>query len=194
MARLRKSVVDKLVGSQNASRASKPLDLVTRTQSAVRSTTKISAAADLKRLSGSGTTVLEGIRFGSPSNTGVKSRSPAGNGNEWTSLIKNASSGVASLIGGGFLESGISSLVSGITSLFDGGDEGSETPLTRFALPDSQQEAMYVVPQGLSTSVNSGGIQQGASQGPVYRQSEIVRAVRNALLTSSSLNDVIAEI
>ena len=101
---------------------------------------------------------------------------------------------MTSLIGEGFLESGINSLISGLTSLFDGGGK-SEAPLTRFALPDPQQQTMYVSSAGLSASSSFGGVSQNTTlQGPVYRQADIAQAVKNALLTSSSLNDVIAEI
>ena len=213
MAKFRKSTSNKLVGGQNTNKISKPVDLVTRTQAAIRSTAKISAATDLKKLSSGSAPAPKGVQFGSPSNVGVKSHSSAGVSNEWTNLVKTASGGAASLIGGGFLESGINSLISGITSLFDGGDSKSETPLARFALPESQQQTMYVTSKGLSAtapsevvsltasnaagpqSVRAGGVYQNTPlQGPLYRQSEIVQAVKNALLTSCSLNDVIAEI
>jgi hypothetical protein len=213
MAKLRKSTTSKLVGSQNMSKTFKPVDLVSQAHATVRSTTKISTANDLKKLSSGTAPALKGIQFGSPFNNGTKSRPSASAGNEWTNLVKTASGGVASLIGGGFLESGVDSLISGITSLFDGGDAKSETPLVRFALPEPQQQTMYVTSQGLSAnapsedvsltassaagphSVRTGGIYQSTPlQGPMYRQSEIVQAIKNALLTSSSLNDVIAEI
>ena len=194
MAKLRKSTTGSLVGSQKTSGAFTPADLVTQTHTAVQKATKVSAVTDLKRLSNSSMPTVKGIQFGSPSNAGVKSRSSSSASNEWTSLIKTATSGVTSLIGGNFLESGINSLISGLTSLFDGGGK-SEVPLVRFALPDSQQQTMFVTSGGLSASVNSREASQNTpAQGPVYKQSEIVQAVKNALLTSSSLNDVIAEI
>ena len=194
MAKLRKSTTGNLVGSQKSNNAFTPADLVTQTHAAVRQATKISAATDLKRLSSNNVSTVKGIQFGSPSNAGVKSRSSSSTNNEWTSLIKTASDGAASLIGGNLLESGINSLISGLTNLFDGGGK-SEVPLVRFTLPDSQQQTMFVTSGGLSASVNPRGASQNApAQGPVYKQSEIVQAVKNALLTSSSLNDVIAEI
>ena len=194
MAKLRKSTLNKLIGGQSTSKALKPASLVAQAQTTVRSTTKISAATDLKRLSSSSTSMLKGIEFGSPSNAGLKSRPSTAAGNEWTSLVKAASGGVASLIGGNFLESGINSLISGLTNLF-GDSRKSEPPLVRFTLPDSQQQTMYVTSGGLSASGNFQGASQNTPpQGPVYKQSEIVQAVKNALLTSSSLNDVIAEI
>lgn len=194
MAKFRKSTFNKLVNGQNANNALKPRDFIAQAQTAVRSTTKVSVATDLKRLSSSGVPAIKGIQFGFPSNTGVKSRSSAGASNEWSSLIKAASGGVASLIGGDFLESGVNSLISGLTSLFDDSGTG-ETPLARFTLPDPQQQTMYVTSRGPSTSDNFQVVSQNIPlQGPVYKQSEIVQAVKNALLTSSSLNDVIAEI
>lgn len=160
-----------------------------------RKSTKVSVATDLKRLSSnSSMPAFQGIQFGSPSNARAKPRSSAGSDNEWTNLLKAASGGVASLIGGGFLESGVNSLLSGLTSLFDDGG-GSDTPPARFTLPDSQRQTMFVNSGELSASDQFRGVSKSTPlQGPVYKQSEIVQAVKNALLTSSSLNDVIAEI
>jgi hypothetical protein len=213
MAKIRKSTASNSVGGRSAYKKFKPVDLVTQTQTAVRSTTRISAAADLRKLSGDSIPAPKSIQFGSLSNAGTKSQSSTSAGNEWKNLLKTASGGVSSVIGGGFLESGVSSLISGLTSLFNEDDAKSETPLVRFALPESQQQTMYMTSEGLSGVASSegisatasntvspqnaktGGVYQGTPpQGPLYRQSEIVQAVKNALLTSCSLNDVIAEI
>ncbi len=181
VTRIRRSSTSKSTNNQGANQLLRPTDLVSPAQPAIRPTAKLNAANDLRRLSGSNLTALKGIQFGSPSSAGTKPSS-TGAGNEWSSLIKTASGGAASLVGGGFLESGISSLISGLASLFGGGGK-SEAPPVRFTLPDSQQQTVYVrSPQGT------------ALQGPVYKQADIAQAVKNALLTSSSLNDVIAEI
>ncbi|MBV9939503.1 MAG: hypothetical protein JO150_13430 [Acidobacteriaceae bacterium] len=192
MAKFRKLTSNKLAGGQITSKALKPADLVMQVQATVRPTTRVSAATDLKRLSNGSLPTLKGIQFGSPSNAGSKSRSSTGD--EWTNLVKTASGGAASLIGGSFLGSGVNSLISGLTNLFDGGAK-SEKPLVRFTLPEPQQQTMYITSGGLSASDNfQEASQNTSSPGPVYKQSEIVKAVKNALLTSSSLNDVIAEI
>ena len=194
MAKIRKALTDKLTNNQGTSRSLKPTDLAGQAHKALQATARLSAATDLRKLSNGGLPTLKGIQFGSPSSSGGKSGSSAGAGSEWTSLVKTASGGVTSLIGGGFLESGINSLISGLTSLFDGGGK-SETPLVRFVLSDPQQQTMYTSSSGLSASANIGAAPRNTQpQGPVYRQADIVQAVRNALLTSSSLNDVIAEI
>jgi hypothetical protein len=174
MARLRKSISGKLSNNQSL----KPTNLVGQTQAVAHPTAKLNAVNDLTKLPNGNLPLLKGIQFGLPSNTGVKLSSSAGTGNEWTSLIKTASGGAADLIVGGFLESGVNSLISGLTSLFGGGK--NEAPLVRFTLPNSQQQTMYV---------NSGGLSASASF-----QTNVAQAVKNALLTSSSLNDVISEI
>ncbi len=214
MARIKKLTSSNLTGGQSTSKVSKPTDLVSRKQTAAHANTKISAAADLRKLSMSSALTSKNIQFGSTSGTGVKSHSSTHTGNEWTNLLQTAtSSSLASLVGGGFLEYGVNSLVSGLSSLFDGGNSKNETPLTRFTLPEPQQQSMYVTSEGLSASpgfadasaaLHGAASQQGGgtggiygsmqAQSPLYRQSEIVQAVKNALLTSSSLNDVIAEI
>jgi hypothetical protein len=194
MSKLQKTLASKLRNDQGASKSLRTTDLTGQTQAIGRSTTKLSAVTDLKRLSNGIAPTLKGIQFGSPSHASVNSRSSTSASNEWTGLLKTASGGAASLIGGGFLESGIGSLISDLTSLFGGGGK-SEAPLVRFTLPDPQQQTMYMSSTGLSTTSNSGGTPQNmALQGTVYRQSDLVQAVKTALLTSSSLNDVIAEI
>ena len=206
MAKFKKPTTGRLAGNQSTGNPFKPTDLVTKTQTAVRSNTKISALTDLHKLSMGTTLAPKGIQFGSPSGAGVKSRTSSSTENQWTNLLKSAASGgVTSLLGGGFLESGIDSLLSGLTSLFDGGStQKSETPLLRFALPDSQQDSMYINSEGLSSNSSNVADTQSArstgiygslqSQEMSYKQSEIVKAVKSALLTSSTLNDIIAEI
>jgi hypothetical protein len=198
-----KVLINKQTSRQNANSAFKPTDLVTQAQDTVRKTTKVSMSADFQKLSIGSTLTPKAIQFGSPSSVGSTSRALTGSGDEWTKLLNNAtSSSIGSLIGGGFLESGINSLISGITDLFDGGGK-SESPLVRFALPDSQQKTMHVSSEGLSSSAGNiaspqnndkGQAYKDVQQGPLYGQSQIVQAVKNALLTSSTLNDIIAEI
>ncbi len=204
MTEFRKPKTSKQVNGQNTSSGVKPTDLVNRKQGTVRQSTKVSTSTDFQKLSIGSTLAPKSIQFGSPSSAGSKSHASAGTGNEWTNLLSNAASGtIDNLLGGGFLQSGIDSLISGIMNLFDGGGK-TESPLVRFALPDSQQQTMYVSSEGFFSSAgNTAGSQSNnkgeaygnaQSQGPLYKQSEIVQAVKNALLTSSSLNDIIAEI
>lgn len=156
-----------------------------------------------------------GITFGTPSSSSTKSTS---SGSEWSNLFKQAtSSGVSSVFSGTFGSiGGLGSLISGLVGLFGSGGKSTPPPLVRFQLPDSQQQTVYVnternaVYQGSvventgASSSNSGiyassGVTtntQSASN-PQWIQdhsSQIAQAVKNAILNSNSLNDVIAEI
>ncbi len=154
------------------------------------------------------------IHFGSPAS---QKSTASKSGSEWTNLLKQTTSGgVSSALGGGLATiGGLASLVSGIVGLFGGGSgKPAPPPLVKFQLPNSQQQTAYVsssasrVYQGGVTespsksAMPSSGIYGGAtahgsssaSQPLRYQSSEIAQAVKNALLNSSSLTDVIAEI
>ncbi len=121
--------------------------------------------------------------------------------------------GLASLLGGGF---GISSLIGGLSDLFGGGSS-APPPLMPFLMPPSVQfqggidgswggglTAADWGQNGIPRSVASGSGSQ-AQAGPqvtvsvnamdtqsfLNRSSDIAAAVRQALLNSNSLNDVI---
>jgi hypothetical protein len=154
-----------------------------------------------------------GIRFGSPSN----SRTPTPHSsNQLSRLLQHtASGGIANVIGGGLSGiAGLGGLVSGILHLFGGGQGHTLPPLVEFRLPGSQQQTLYVGSNGNATfqgtaveqasrPTPSGGIytagDEAGSSGATgqmlrYQSGQIAQAVKNALLNSSSLNDVIAEI
>jgi hypothetical protein len=138
----------------------------------------------LKSLGFNSKDVATGIQFGSPSSSRVPSASGS---NEWNKLLKQTiSSGVAGAGGGGAFGllgsvTGVGGLISGFLSLFGGG-KSAPPPLTTFQLPQTQQQ---------SISIGSSG-QSGTAL--IYQSTQIAQAVKQALLNSSSLNDVIAEI
>ena len=166
---------------------------------------KPTAPTDLKSqpLSTAGN-VKAGIKFGSPSSN--KATSSQGT-TEWANLLKQtASGGISSAFGGGLMSAvgGLGGLISSIAGLF-GGSKKTQAPLTLFQLPNSQAHTVFVSSKTNGTaSVNSGpGGASGSSQASsttgqgqsLQNQSlEIAQAVKQALLNSSSLNDVIAEI
>jgi hypothetical protein len=146
-----------------------------------------------------------GIDFGAPS-SGVTKSSASSQDLLTTMLKRAASGGLHSAFGGGVLTAigGIGGIISGISSLFGGGKK-TLPPLVRFALPAEQNETAYVGSRGASTYAGI-AVEQSQSQasgGPIYQgqpktgsasNQQIVNAVKQALLHSSSLNDVIAEI
>lgn len=191
----------------------KPVTLVNQTQSSsTGSSAKLPALGETKGLSMSAKDSPTGINFGSPSNSRIPS---AQSSSELTNLLKQtASGGIASALSGGLSSiAGLGGLVSGIISLFGGGNS-TPPPLVDFQLPQSQQQTVYVSSKGSTTfqgtdveqaapSTSAGGIYSGTGQtgnlgasGQTlqYQSSQIAQAVKNALLNSSSLNDVIAEI
>jgi hypothetical protein len=147
-----------------------------------------------------------GLRFGGSSSLGTTS---SGNGSQWTNLLKQtAKGGVSSALGGGLKDvGGIASIVSGFLSLFRGGKE-APPPLVHFEAPAPQNRTVFMgaamgpaqwSESGTSAhSSSSKGIyargQEPNVQSLQYQSSQIAQAVKQALLHSSSLSDVIAEI
>jgi len=150
------------------------------------------------------------IRFGAPSSTRTTSTSASGSG--WSRLLTGAASGgFANALSGALGNiGGLGSLISGIAGLFGGGGKATLPPLERFQLPDSQTETVYLGSQmtsafqgpaterSISNSQNapiyaSAGAPVNRA-GNVYDAQQITQAVKQALLNSSSLNDIIAEI
>ncbi len=103
---------------------------------------------------------------------------------EWKKLVGQVASGsLSGFFGGsaGLLSGGgLGSLLSGIEGLF-GGKKSTPQPLVAFQLPASQNQTISIGGQ------NTGANLQDHS-------SALAHAVKTALLQSSSLNDVIAEI
>lgn len=145
-----------------------------------------------------------GIKFGSPSSN----KAPSSQGtSEWANLLEQtASGGISSAFGGGLLSAigGLGGLVSSFAGLF-GGPQKTQAPLTLFQLPNSQAHTVFVSSKATgnaSIETNSGGVSgssnvsstTGQSQSLQNQSAEIAQAVKQALLNSSSLNDVIAEI
>ena len=134
-----------------------------------------------------------------------KASTTQSSGSSWTGLLNAASSGGASaVLGGGLLSSGTLGIIGKLFSLFGDGNSNPPVP-SRFQLPASQATSLDIASPAASNSV-SVGIQQASTQtsqlqtqtSPLREQplhsSEIIQVVKQALLTSSSLNDVISEI
>ena len=164
---------------------------------------RIGAGNELKPLGFSARDVPAGIKFGSPSSLGASAGSSSG---EWGKVLKHSlSGGVASNItnGGGLslLGSigGLGGVFSGLSNLFGGG-KTTLPALVPFQLPQSQQATISVGSNGASdyqsgnTSTVVTGTGQNTTSGIQYQSAQIAQAVKQALLNSSSLNDVIAEI
>lgn len=147
-----------------------------------------------------------GLRFGGSSSSGTTT---SATGSQWTNLLKQtARGGISSALGGGLKDiGGIASIVSGFIGLFGGG-KSAPPPLVHFEAPASQNQTAFV---GTTTApakwADNGTLAHGSSstgiyasgqepnvQSLQYQSAQIAQAVKQALLNSSSLNDVIAEI
>jgi hypothetical protein len=162
------------------------------------------AAAGVRSLPLSETTTAKIINFGSPSSRRTTSSQTT---SEWANLLKQtASGGLSSALGGGVLSAigGLGGLVSSFAGLFSTRKK-TEAPLTLFSLPDSQSETVFATSTQTPTTpetARSAGIYASSSssshvvygQSPATQTAQIAEAVKQALLNSSSLNDVIAEI
>ena len=128
------------------------------------------------------------------------------------SSVANTVSGIASdLLGGGF---GLSPIVTGLMSLFGGGGSEVSTPVTPFKLPTPVQYEAGLSGSGTGQIVpvdyGQSGQVRPQSSGPTSQvtiqvnamdsrsfldhSEEIAQAVKQAMLNSSSLNDVIADL
>lgn len=158
------------------------------------------------------------LSFGKPSSAGTTTSSSS---SILTNLLKQtASGGIASALGGGLGGLlGLGSIISGFVSLFGGG-KSALPALVQFQAPASQDVVSYVgsasrsstpSSQDVASYVGSGSrssastsatnssttnVAAGQPSGAAYQyqSAQIAGAVKQALLNSSSLNDVIAEI
>ncbi len=209
------TVVNQVTGLRaNSSTRAKPLsvtqlvNLALSPSSAASNTSSgaLGAGKDLTSLAFNAKSAPLGIQFGSPSNSRINA--PAST-SEWSSLLKQtASGGIASAAGGSGFSllgslGGIGGLISGIAHLFSGGSKNPPPPLVEFQLPQSQQQTLYVGTTGNSAqqtgplgvaSPQQSSIVAVSTPTAQYQSSQIVQSVKQALLNSSSLNDVIAEI
>jgi hypothetical protein len=143
----------------------------------------------------------QSIQFGHPSSTSTGT-STQNSGSAWKGLLTNALSGGASSALSSF--GGVGSLISGLAGLFAGSSKPQLPPLTLFTLPSSQEQTSYVHTDAVKTSaastgpayttasVNPSGAQSSATS--VTDGAAIAAAVKNALLTSNTLRDVITEL
>lgn len=186
------------VDGQSIQRLLNPATVLTSSQPDSERAVKPPVSSETRTSSLTAKTVPAGIKFGSPSSS--KTATSQSGGSVWGSLLKQtASGGVSSVFSGGLGSiAGLGGLISGIASLFGGGGGSTLPPLVDFQLPASQTQTVYV-------SSNSGSTYQGSPTLPAgnagssgqsfqYQSAQIAQAVKTALLNSSSLNDVIAEI
>ncbi|HEX3685767.1 MAG TPA: hypothetical protein VHU83_24765 [Bryobacteraceae bacterium] len=203
------------IDGQSVNKLLGPTSVITQAQSNTEKTIKPPSSGDTKTSAMGAKTAATGINFGSPSNNRP---STSQSGSEWANLLtKTASGGIASAFSGGLSSiAGLGGLISGIASLFGGGSTSTPPPLVEFQLPSSQTQTIYVSStgsstyQGSMTEQTSGSSSHGSTyissptprtsrstssgQSFQYQSTQIAQAVKTALLNSSSLNDVIAEI
>ena len=180
------------------------------------------AQRDLKSVSLLTKTSLTGIQFGSPSSSNSASAGSSSGGSGWASLLGQTTSGggLTSLFTSGIASLGkigsIGSMISGIADLFGGGGKPTLPDLVRFQLPTSQEQTIYVGSQG-STAYQGNSVQQALTTQPsagaygasgqgqsapenadpqwfLDNSNYIAQAVKNAMLNSSSINDVVSEV
>jgi hypothetical protein len=187
------------VDGQSIQRLLTPSSVLGSSQPGSEKAVKPPTSSDVRTSSLTAKTVPTGIKFGSPSSS--KTTSTSQSGSVWGNLLKQTVSGggVSSAFSGGLGSiAGLGGLISGIASLFGGGGSSTLPPLVDFQLPASQTQTVYVSSNGGSTYQGSPTLPTSNS-GPTgqmfqYQSAQIAQAVKTALLNSSSLNDVIAEI
>ncbi len=140
-----------------------------------------------------------GINFGLPSSSQALYPTQS-SGVNWSGLASSvASGGVSSLLGSGSgLGSlgGIGTLISGISSLFGGGQKALPA-LQLFQLPDAVNQTVHLNSAGGSGATSPSihvHVQALDSQSFVTKSNDIAKAVKSAMLNSHSINDVVAEL
>ena len=146
-------------------------------------------AAGTSKASGFNTNSDKPLKFGNASRAATKSPQST---SSWSSLLSGASSsGLAgNLSAASGFGGGIGSLISGLASLFGGG-KTAPPALTAYQLPTSQEQTVST-----GSTISTPGVYGGPPSATTFETggAQIVQSVRNALLNSSSLNDVIAEL
>ncbi len=147
--------------------------------------------------------VVQALNFGSL-HTKVSGSSST---SQWGGLLNMATSG-GGILGGGLLSTGTLGFIGKLFNLF-GGSKSTPAAPTPFVMPAPQTTSLNVGIGGGSSNVSLGvqaSAGSGAQNGPIYQQTvlstadhatqsaQVVQIVKQALLTSSSLNDVISEI
>lgn len=175
-------------------------------------TSQKTSSLGLKNLAEGSEEKVGSIKFGSPSSNVTSTSS---SGNTWEGLLSNTiSGGLSSALGGGLGSiAGLGGLISSITSLFGGSSNAAPPPLALFTLPDSIQQTSYVRSKSSSDVSASAQSSASAAKGSALYTSTgltanrtrstvsesasnagIAQAVKSALLNSSTLGDVIAEL
>lgn len=144
----------------------------------------------VSKIGGFSNGTAQGVNFGRASRAAT--RNPTST-SAFSNLLSGATSGgglggtLSSAAGFGF---GIGSLISGLASLFGGG-KTAPPALVAYQLPTSQEQTVST-----GSVVSAPGVYGGpAAATPFENQGgQLVQSVKQALLNSSSLNDVIAEL
>ncbi len=140
----------------------------------------------IAKTSGFNKAITQPINFGRASRAATKN--PNSSSMLSSFLSGSTSGGIAGgLSGAAGFSGGIGSLISGLASLFGGG-KTAPPALTAYQLPTSQAQTVYT-----GTSVTTPGVYGGPSAASPFdsESGQVVQAVKQALLNSSSLNDVI---
>jgi len=126
------------------------------------------------------------INFGNASRAATRNPQTS---STWSKLLSSTTSGglANTLSGAAGFSGGISSIIAGLTNLFGGG-KTAPPALVAYQLPTSRQQTISI-----GSSVSTPGVYGGPeSTTPFQNQGgQIIQTIKQALLNSSSLNDVI---
>ncbi len=189
-----------------ASKKNSAMELLKAASTLPSSSSKIPLAKDLKALSFSAkdrptsSARGEGIQFGTAPQSALKS--PTSTASILPGLASSfLSGGISSLLGGG-------GLLSDLAGFFTGSSKSAPPALPAFSLPTSEEQTVYVSASSKTMSVLQGtdvesaapgskplpAVSAAASPAKPLDAAGVVQAVKNAMLTSSSINDIIADV
>jgi hypothetical protein len=145
--------------------------------------------ASLTKTSGFNQSTGQPISFGRASRAATRNSSSPSQASKFLSGSSSSGLGgtVSQALGFG---GGIGSLISGLASLFGGG-KTAPPPLLAYQLPTSLSQTITI-----GSAVSTPGVYGGPPAASPFENhsGQIVQSVKQALLNSSSLNDVIAEL
>lgn len=154
-----------------------------------RATTTPLRDSAVAKSSGLNAGTVQPINFGKASRAATRNVQTS---SKWSSLLSSTTSGglAGTLSGAAGFSGGISSIISGLTSLFGGG-KTAPPALVAYQLPTSQQQTIST-----GSSVSTPGVYGGPASTTSFQSQngQVVQSVKQALLNSSSLNDVIGEL
>lgn len=156
--------------------------------------TKLSVSNEIATLSFGANLQPRAIDFGTAPRSGETATGTRTGGTVFNDLLKAGTENpFKSFLGGGLPALFGGSIFSGFASLFRGGSSNAAPSLVHFSLPESQSRTLAIGAKQISQPTNP-SVAGLSTSGYSDRNADVVRAVKQALLTTTQLSDIISEL